>query len=146
MKLIISWRTSLAKAMSSGAVAAVAQQAPSSPPAGAAAADDAGATQELLVEDIAGIGEDKLTGKARAKEAGSESPEGSVEDARVLLRRAAGKGVNPGSFLGLMLGTRDSSTGKAFADEVVSGGAGPRISGMLGWLLMVACEMLQVVA
>jgi hypothetical protein len=118
LKLIKSWRTSLAKAMSSGAAAA--QQGPSSPPAGAAAADDAGNTQEVLVESIAGIGEDKLAGKARAKEAVSESPEGSVEDARVLLKRATGKGVNPGSFLGLMLSTRDSSTGKAFSDEVVS--------------------------
>jgi hypothetical protein len=41
-------------------------------------------------------------------------------DAKVLLRRAQGKGVNPGSFLGLMLGMKDSTTGKPFADDVVS--------------------------
>lgn len=99
------------------------------------------------MEDIAGIGEDKLAGKAKAKEASSDSPEGSVEDARVLLRRATGKGVNPGSFLGLMLSTRDSSTGKAFSDEVVSGEPGSEIApvccGGCLWLHM-GCLWIQL--
>lgn len=91
------------------------------------------------MEDIAGIGEDKLAGKAKAKEACSESPEGSVEDARVLLKRATGKGVNPGSFLGLMLSTRDSSTGKAFSDEVVSDRLWPDICCYVSVLAAFSC-------
>jgi hypothetical protein len=116
LKLINSWRdahptTINAVAAGNDAAAPAPAAVPRSPSPDIAAADDASPDKEQpLVESIADIGRDKLPGGQGGQ---------AVEDAKVLLRRAQGKGVNPGSFLGLMLSTRDSSTGKPFADDVV---------------------------
>lgn len=116
LKLINSWRdthptTITAVAAGTDAAAPAPAAVPRSPSPDIAAADDASPDKEQpLVESIADIGRDKLPGGQGGQ---------AVEDAKVLLRRAQGKGVNPGSFLGLMLSTRDSSTGKPFADDVI---------------------------
>ena len=68
------------------------------------------------MESIAAIGQDKAAGSNAAP----PKDAAAAADARVVLRRAQGKGVNPGSFLGLMLNAKDSNTGKPFADDVVS--------------------------
>lgn len=120
LKLVNSCRgthtTTPAAVAAAPAGAAAAADAPQDSPTSDSPADS---TQEQpLVESIADIGQDKGPSKSGRGEDGSD---GSVRaDAKVLLRRAQGKGVNPGSFLGLMLGTKDSSTGKPFADDVVS--------------------------
>lgn len=67
------------------------------------------------MESISGIGQDRL-----ASTAGANGSAGAAADAKVLLRRAQGKGVNPGSFLGLLLATKDRSSGKLLSDDVVS--------------------------
>lgn len=124
LKLINSWRSThptTITAVAAGATAAAAPPAPRSLSPDIAATDGAPAGQEQpLVEDIAGIGQDKMTRKGQAHSGASAAAAGGV-DAKVLLRRAQGKGVNPGSFLGLMLSTKDSTTGKPFEDDVVSG-------------------------
>ena len=104
-------------AVAGAAAAATPAPAPTSPrPLIAAAAAD---TEQPLVESISDIGQEEGAGGGAAGGVSLVSG-GAAVDAKVMLRRAGGKGVNPGSFMGLMLATRDSSTGKPFPDDVVS--------------------------
>lgn len=130
LKLINSWRTThpttiSAVAAGAGAAAPAAPAVPRSPSPDIAASDDASSDKEQpLVESIADIGRDKLPsgqggGQSRGGQHSAAAAGGVPADAKVLLRRAEGKGVNPGSFLGLMLSTRDSATGEPFSDDVV---------------------------
>lgn len=123
LALINRWRTThpaIITAVASGAAAA-APAAPSSAPQAAAAAADGGAEgkEQPLVESISGIGQDRLASTAGANGSAGAGAAAAV-DAKVLLRRAQGKGVNPGSFLGLLLATKDRSSGKFLSDDVVS--------------------------
>jgi hypothetical protein len=130
LQLINRWRrghTTDISAVAAGATAAAAAFAPHGPlPDHAAAAAGANTQEQPLVESIADVGQDSLSGKGPAscvKEPGASG----AEDAKVMLRRAQGKGVNPGSFLGLMLNTKDSTTGQPFQDDVVRMTAVPSV-------------------
>lgn len=73
------------------------------------------------METIGGICQQQVNLKDGRVVAQQTPAEAKLADVKALLRRTQGKGVNPGSFLGLMLHTRDSSTGQPFDDEVVRG-------------------------
>lgn len=122
LQLINRWRrghTTDISAVAAGATAAAAAFAPHGPlPDHAAAAAGANTQEQPLVESIADIGQDSLSGKGPASCVKVPGASGA-EDAKVMLRRAQGKGVNPGSFLGLMLNTKDSTTGQPFQDDVI---------------------------
>lgn len=72
------------------------------------------------ITDIVQEGSGSKANRAVNGSAANGAAAPAAVDAKVMLRRAQGKGVNPGSFMGLMLATKDSSTGKAFPDDVVS--------------------------